>query len=48
MNFATGLEGIEFVKVACGTEHTIALSKNGDVYSWGWGREGALGHGDQN
>jgi alpha-tubulin suppressor-like RCC1 family protein len=48
MNFAIGLDGIEFIKVACGTEHTVALSKNGDVYTWGWGREGALGHGDFN
>ena len=30
--------------VACGAWHTAALSTSGDLYSWGWGRHGQLGH----
>ncbi|KAN0032031.1 hypothetical protein ACTFIV_005904 [Dictyostelium citrinum] len=31
--------------IACGEEHTIALLETGDVYGWGRGDEGQLGHG---
>lgn len=32
--------------VACGMAHTLAVTMgSGDVYSWGWGRGGQLGHG---
>ena len=31
------------VKVACGEQHTLALTKQGIVYSWGEARYGALG-----
>lgn len=31
------------VKVACGEQHTLALTKQGLVYSWGEARYGALG-----
>ena len=35
--------------VHCGAEYTIALSTSGlEVYSWGWGDFGRLGHGDGN
>ena len=34
------------VDVACGLGHTIALLANGEVYSWGNGGNGRLGHGD--
>lgn len=30
----------------CGFNHTICLSDKGSVYSWGYGKDGALGHGD--
>ena len=30
-------------KVVCGESHTLALTDNGDVYSWGRGYEGQLG-----
>lgn len=46
IDFVVGLDGIEIVSVACGFNHTVALSKTGDVYTWGSGKEGALGHGD--
>jgi alpha-tubulin suppressor-like RCC1 family protein len=32
-------------KVSCGNDHTIALTKAGQLYSWGIG--GVLGHGDE-
>jgi alpha-tubulin suppressor-like RCC1 family protein len=32
--------------VSCGTEHTVALNSSGQVYSWGQGEGGLLGHGD--
>jgi alpha-tubulin suppressor-like RCC1 family protein len=38
------LEGKDVVAVECGFNTTVALTKDGDVYSWGYGKEGALGH----
>ncbi|KAL6995792.1 hypothetical protein U1Q18_005928 [Sarracenia purpurea var. burkii] len=35
------------VKVACGTNHTVAVDSNGFVYSWGFGGYGRLGHREQ-
>ena len=33
-----------FVKqIACGEAHTLALSYEGKVYSWGWAEDGQLG-----
>jgi myosin heavy subunit/alpha-tubulin suppressor-like RCC1 family protein len=31
--------------VACGATHTIALDSAGELYAWGWGDRGQLGHG---
>lgn len=31
------------VEVCCGGLHTLVLTKNGDIYSWGCGDDGALG-----
>lgn len=33
------------VHLACGSQHTVAAAEDGDVYSWGYGKCGALGHG---
>ncbi|RLN98776.1 hypothetical protein BBJ28_00002976 [Nothophytophthora sp. Chile5] len=33
------------VQVACGAQHSFALAEGGDVFSWGYGGSGALGHG---
>jgi alpha-tubulin suppressor-like RCC1 family protein len=33
------------VQVACGGNHSFALAEDSDVFSWGMGRSGALGHG---
>ncbi|KAL5706558.1 hypothetical protein ACHQM5_024709 [Ranunculus cassubicifolius] len=35
------------VKVACGTNHTVAVDSNGFVYTWGYGGYGRLGHREQ-
>ena len=32
--------------IACGSFHTIACTETGDVFSWGIGERGQLGHGD--
>ncbi|GMG16651.1 unnamed protein product [Phytophthora fragariaefolia] len=33
------------IQVACGANHSFALAEDGDVFSWGLGHSGALGHG---
>ncbi|CAI2178449.1 6656_t:CDS:2 [Funneliformis geosporum] len=35
-----------FLNVVCGENHCLALTKDGEVYSWGSGRFGQLGHGE--
>ncbi|OQR96682.1 hypothetical protein ACHHYP_13804 [Achlya hypogyna] len=35
------------VSVACGWDHSLAITKDGSVYSWGSGSNGKLGHGDE-
>lgn len=35
-----------FVMLAAGAYHTVASSSDGDLWSWGRGYEGQLGHGD--
>ncbi|XP_074273380.1 uncharacterized protein LOC141596995 [Silene latifolia] len=41
------LSGETIVKVACGTNHTVAVDSNGFVYTWGFGGYGRLGHREQ-
>jgi alpha-tubulin suppressor-like RCC1 family protein len=33
------------VKIACGSEHSMAVTSGGDLFTWGWGEHGNLGHG---
>eukprot|EP00873_Tetraselmis_striata_P039718 jgi/Tetstr1/459982/TSEL_005306.t1 len=40
------LSGTKIVQAACGAEHSVALSDNGQLHAWGWGRYGNLGNGD--
>lgn len=35
------------VSVAAGKEHTLALTNTGNIYSWGGGRDGQLGTGEE-
>jgi alpha-tubulin suppressor-like RCC1 family protein len=43
---ALASEGLRVVAVACGLEHTLALTREGNVWSWGSGEYGATGLGD--
>lgn len=38
-------ENVKIVQVSCGEQFTLALSENGDIYSWGDGANGQLGLG---
>ncbi|ELR56810.1 RCC1 domain-containing protein 1, partial [Bos mutus] len=38
--------GSEAVKVSCGSRHTAVLTRTGELYTWGWGKYGQLGHKD--
>lgn len=40
-------QGITVKMVAAGAEHTVAITEDGDLYGWGWGRYGNLGLGDR-
>ena len=33
-------------QIACGSGHTVVLTGEGEVYTWGRGDDGRLGHGD--
>lgn len=37
------LANIKIKQIACGTNHSLALSTTGDLYTWGMGWEGQLG-----
>lgn len=37
------IEHCKFIQIACGGMHTVALSADGEVFSWGVNDEGALG-----
>ena len=32
--------------IACGSSHSAAIISNGELYTWGMGEYGRLGHGD--
>ena len=36
----------KIISVTCGSTHTVAINKEGEVYSWGLGEFGALGTGN--
>ena len=40
-------EKIEWIQIECGGHHTVGLTKNGQVFSWGYNDCGQLGHGDE-
>ncbi|KAG6548207.1 hypothetical protein Mapa_010258 [Marchantia paleacea] len=40
------LQGCDIVSVAAAKFHSVALTATGEVYSWGFGRGGRLGHPD--
>ena len=40
-----GLNGIWVIQVACGTDHTVAITPEGSIYTWGSNEHGKTGHG---
>lgn len=41
-----GLQGKHVRDIACGSGHSAAITSNGELYTWGQGDHGRLGHGD--
>ena len=41
----TGLAGKHVVQIACGSTHSAAVTSEGELYTWGRGNYGRLGHG---
>ncbi|KAL5564000.1 hypothetical protein UlMin_033747 [Ulmus minor] len=41
-------QGVSIKMVAAGAEHTAAITEDGSLYGWGWGRYGNLGLGGRN
>lgn len=37
----------KIVDISCGDNFTGVVTQSGDVYTWGFGNEGQLGHGDK-
>lgn len=33
--------------IACGSNQSAAITSNGELYTWGSGEDGCLGHGDK-
>ncbi|GJD06249.1 Ultraviolet-B receptor UVR8 [Galdieria sulphuraria] len=42
------LEKEKVISVSCGRSHTAAVTEKGEVWTWGNGYEGELGHGEKN
>ncbi|XP_072880880.1 RCC1 domain-containing protein 1-like isoform X1 [Hemitrygon akajei] len=36
---------LEISRVSCGSRHTAAVTRSGQLFTWGWGNYGQLGHG---
>mmetsp|Transcript_35801 Transcript_35801/g.55083 ORF Transcript_35801/g.55083 Transcript_35801/m.55083 type:complete len:595 (+) Transcript_35801:211-1995(+) len=44
--YVDALRGVGVKQIACGSGHTVVLTTDGEVYTWGRGDDGRLGHGD--
>uniref|UniRef100_A0A8D2AXR4 RCC1 domain containing 1 n=1 Tax=Sciurus vulgaris TaxID=55149 RepID=A0A8D2AXR4_SCIVU len=38
--------GSDVIKASCGSRHTAVVTRTGELYTWGWGKYGQLGHKD--
>jgi len=41
--FVDALRGVGVRQIACGSGHTVVLTTDGEVYTWGRGDDGSLG-----
>lgn len=41
------LSRVSILHISAGGSHSLAVSSTGELYSWGWGQFGQLGHGDR-
>lgn len=48
IHFISNVEGEKIIDVECGQDHTLIITKNGSVYSCGWGADGQTGLGHFN
>ena len=39
--------GTTWIQISCGPHHTAAVSSSGELFTWGLGSSGQLGHGDE-
>lgn len=39
-------QGKHIRDIACGSSHSACITSNGELYTWGQGDNGRLGHGD--
>jgi len=47
-NFTSGRwNDLKIVQITCGSYHTAAVSSHGELYTWGGGMYGKLGHGTE-
>ena len=44
--YVDALRGVGVRQIACGSGHTVVLSTEGEVFTWGRGDDGRLGHGE--
>lgn len=40
-----GSNNLDVYRVACSTRHAMLITRDGDIYTWGCGVGGVLGHG---
>ena len=45
--FMRTLEHEKVKEISCGNNHAAAVTSDGKVYTWGFGNDGQLGHGDK-
>ena len=45
---AFNVQKVQLTNISCGQEHSAAVDKRGNVWAWGCGKSGQLGHGNKN
>ena len=38
---------VRITEISAGMNHSAAVTSSGEMYTWGWGEFGRLGHGDE-